>query len=447
MTSSNRGDRGRPPDGGLPDWMKPNDFGELTYLQMTGSDGYQLPKNPFVIGSSIEELVGPIEDASSESKGTYYTLQVRKQAQVSKLLKMTTLSDKTPVTVIPHPKLNRCRCVVSSFDLLELSENEIEEKLKQQGVIKVHRITRTVNGEKLGTSTLVLTFGKTTYPRFVKVGVLRVETRPYYPSPMLCYACLKYGHVSARCSGSRRCFNCSVPYHGTECNNEAKCANCEDKHRSSYRKCPVYQREIKVIRMKIDKNLTYPEARKRVEEGHGSYAQVTSQTRTMQIEINNLVEESKKKDEQIALLLENSKKQDQQIVQLIQLTKEKDERIAKLEATVQKMRSHIKQQQKQNPGTSVANKQGPNGSAGPSSSTALQELTTAPLRSKRSKNGSATLPSHETTDMQSDRLSPPPKKTFNTTIIPNTETDEMETEFIYDQEVEVIDDEDGISLN
>ena len=87
----------------LPLYMDPtNKFGELTFLQLTGKDSTALPKNPFIIGKSVEACAGgPIESAKSEAQGTKYTLRVRDPIQVAKLLKMTKLFDKTDIEVIP----------------------------------------------------------------------------------------------------------------------------------------------------------------------------------------------------------------------------------------------------------------------------------------------------------------------------------------------------------
>jgi hypothetical protein len=242
-----------------------NQFGELTYLQLTGKDGIPLPKNPFIIGKSVENCAGGlIEGAKSEAQGSKYMLKIRDPAQFSKLLKMTKLFDGTDVEVAPHPNLNVCRCVISCFDLIRMEEKDILLELISQNVIRVQRITKNEGGRRANTPALILTFGKTTFPEYVKIGVLHIPTRPYFPNPMLCYGCFSYGHTRARCPGPQRCFNCSGDIHGEEeCGEASFCRNCKGEHRPTSRQCPVYKKVEVIKKKKIRDNLTFPEARKR----------------------------------------------------------------------------------------------------------------------------------------------------------------------------------------
>lgn len=209
---------------------------------------------------------GPIEDGKSEAQGTRYTLKVRDPAQVAKLLKMTHLIDGTKVEVIAHPNLNVCRCVISCFELIHMDEAEILREMGGDGVIRFQRIMRLEAGKKVNTPALILTFCKTTFPGHIKVGLLHVPTRPYFPNPMLCYNCFSYGHTRTRCPGPQRCFNCSGNSHGEEeCGEAPHCRNCNDGHRPTNRQCPVYKQEIEVIKIKVRDNLSFPEARKRAE--------------------------------------------------------------------------------------------------------------------------------------------------------------------------------------
>jgi hypothetical protein len=191
MAAASSGDPGGSAKRRLPTFLDPkNQFGELTFLQMIGKDGTAIPKNPFIIGKSIESCVGgSIEGANSEAQGTKYTLRVRDPTQVTKLLKLTRLIDGTEVEVSPHPNLNVCRCVISCQDVIHMEEKDILLEIIDQKIIRVQRITRNEAGNKINTPALILTFAKTTFPEFVKIGLLRIPTRPYFPNPMLCYGC------------------------------------------------------------------------------------------------------------------------------------------------------------------------------------------------------------------------------------------------------------------
>lgn len=328
MTSFSGGDPGGSGSARLPSFLDSrNEFGQLIVLQMKSRNKKGLPKKPFMIGESIENAVGRIESAKSEAQGATYILRVRNPAQAEKLLAMKTLADKIKSEVTYHPFLNTCKCVISSYDLLEEKEEEIQDKLSCQGVTHVKRITRYQNGDRSNTPALILTFGKTTYPEHVKVGVLRVTTRPYYPNPLLCYNCFEYGHPKLRCPLQKRCYNCSGNHVVESCEENAHCLNCEQDHRPNNRKCPKYQKEIEIIKAKIDFNLSYVEAKKRVECANASYAQVTAQTRIDAVKN--------------AALLETNKKKDEQITKLIESLNEKNKQIEKLEQMVYNLQKHI----------------------------------------------------------------------------------------------------------
>lgn len=322
MTAASSGD----PGGSRHQWpglgaISSSEFGALTYLQLTSKDENTPLPDPFIVGKSVESAAnGPIEGASTEAQGTRYTLKVRNPAQVDKLLKLTTLMDETEVVVQLHPNLNVSRCVVSCFEAIRMEEKDVLRGLISQGVIQVQRITRRENGKPVNTSALILTFNRCNYPSQVKIGVLRVSTRPYYPNPLLCYGCVRYGHPRARCPGPKRCLNCSAEHElseGVECEAAAHCINCGGPHRPNNRQCPVYKKEVDVIRMKVDKNLTYPEARKRIESGLENYAAAAAQKTADRKKLEELEKKMQEKDNQITQLLDAMKKKDEKIDKLL----------------------------------------------------------------------------------------------------------------------------------
>lgn len=301
----------RPPGRTVPEFLDPHDrFGALTVLLLQKEGKRDLP-NPFVVGLSIEKVAGEIENTRSVNDGEKYILRVRNPTQVKNLLAMKTLTDGTSVSVTLHPILNKCKCVVICPELLKMAEEDILTELSAQKVTEVRRIYRNVNNEKIKTPTLILTLCSTTFPGAIKVGPLNVRTRPYYPSPMLCYCCFQYGHTKLRCPGPARCKTCSDTDPQEDCKKDAYCMHCKGDHQPSFRKCPIYQKEVEIIKTKIDHNISYPEARKRVNEGSSSssYAKITAHGR---MNDNQIVNEMKKvistKDAQIQALTQQMEK-------------------------------------------------------------------------------------------------------------------------------------------
>lgn len=304
----------------LPSFMDPHGVhGQLEILRIQGVDKAPLPDAPFLIRKSIQAFLGsPIEGAYPEANGVTYALKVRNQRQFNQLLKMTQLVDGTPVEVVEHPVKNVTKCVVSCKNVVNVTETELLEELSEQGVKAVHRITRREGSDRVNTPTLIVTIRGTNKPNFLDFGYIRCKTRPYYPSPMMCFNCWAFGHTRLRCKSNAVCGKCSGNHpilENENCTNNKFCARCDtNQHSISDRSCPGYQKENQIQRIKTDQDVSYPVARRIYDNATNqrSYASVTGSDRDREIEALH-----KKIDE------------------LIQAVNEKDQRISQLEATHQ----------------------------------------------------------------------------------------------------------------
>lgn len=268
----------------MPSFMDPNgNYGELVILKMEPVNG-NMPDHPFTLRQSIERRVnGKIEGAIPEEGGRTYALKVRSRHHLEKLLSMTHLSDGTAVKVSHHPGLNSVRCVISCRDLKKVKEeDEILNCLKDQKVTGVRRITRKVGENKEPTPTVILTISGTTRPEHIDIGYQRIRTRPYYPAPMLCFRCYQFGHTRQKCKQeSDTCGNCGQQHEivkDVRCLSPAYCTRCEDNsHSLGSRKCPVYVKEDNIQHIRVDRGISYPEARRMFEASTGtrSYAGAT----------------------------------------------------------------------------------------------------------------------------------------------------------------------------
>ncbi|XP_049294396.1 uncharacterized protein LOC125769636 [Anopheles funestus] len=241
-----------------PAWLDP-DKGELLFLVLSANEGFNLPKNPFIIEKSLTSFAGNIEPCSYIEKGTKLLVKTRNQKQFEKLQLLDKLIDDTKITIAPHPYLNSVQCVIVCDQLEGLSDEEILNELKVQKVVNVRRFTRKVNGEVKPTNAFLLKIESLKVPTEIRVGCLNIKTRPFYPRPLLCYNCFVLGHSKNRCKATTSCLNCGGSEHGN-CSMEAKCKNCNGNHNSLHRQCPAFLKEQDIIRIKIDNGITYKEA-------------------------------------------------------------------------------------------------------------------------------------------------------------------------------------------
>ncbi|XP_055604296.1 uncharacterized protein LOC129752548 [Uranotaenia lowii] len=261
---------GEPPDRTIPTWMDPQNLhGRLYYLTLKAADGHKLPQNPFLIGRSVEQKAGgKIDGAFFEKKHEWYVLKCRSKDQVKELAKLTCLTDGTPIIIGRHPSLNKRKCVVTCHEALEMEERVLLDELSPQKVIDVRRITKKTPTGIIGTSTLILTISSTVIPEFIHFGFLRVRTRLYYPLPLLCRNCLKYGHTKKNCTSPLSCSKCSSQNHNSEdCKNHPFCGNCEQEgHSPINRACPIWLAETAALKISTEKYIPIAAARKLIQQ-------------------------------------------------------------------------------------------------------------------------------------------------------------------------------------
>ena len=84
-----------------------------------------------------------------------------------------------------HKTLNSSKGVIRcKYNMSGMSELEIRDELKDQGVIEVRRVTRTKGRAKVPTNTLFLTFNQPCLPKEIKVGYLKVNVDLLIPNPL-----------------------------------------------------------------------------------------------------------------------------------------------------------------------------------------------------------------------------------------------------------------------
>lgn len=193
-------------------------------------------------------------------------------------MKLDKLIDGTPVEVINHPTLNVVCGVIYDLDTVNESEDYLKEMLQHEGVVNVRRIRKRVGESFKNLPLVVLSFYGTKLPDYVFFGLMRVQVRAYYPSPLLCFRCGTYGHSKKVCDPTKFqgiCLRCAEQHDPNEpppCQRDAHCKKCNGPHAVNSRDCPVYKNEERIIKIKVDQGLSFGEARSMFKSISPSYA-------------------------------------------------------------------------------------------------------------------------------------------------------------------------------
>ncbi|XP_055613727.1 uncharacterized protein LOC129760161 [Uranotaenia lowii] len=252
----------------IPEWMDLKNLnGRLYYMVLKAADGHVLPKNPFLVGRSVEQI-GKVEGAFYEKSQNWYVLKLRNKEKSRELTKLTKLIDGTPIKIEYHPRLNQRKFVVTCPEVEGMSNQELQAELSSQQIIDVRRITKKTSNDIVITNTLILTICSTIVPEFINFGLLRVRTRLYYPLPLLCRTCLKYGHPKSKCTATLACNRCHSSDHDSQaCTKNPYCGNCKQEgHTLSSRICPIWVAETAALKLSTEKNITIAEARKMAQQ-------------------------------------------------------------------------------------------------------------------------------------------------------------------------------------
>ncbi|GBM82351.1 hypothetical protein AVEN_54782-1 [Araneus ventricosus] len=130
------------------------------------------------------------------------------------------------------------------------------------------RITIKKSGQNFPTKHLILAFNTHVLPKSVKIAYINCNVKHYIPNPLRCFKCQRFGHALTACRSKQNCARCSLPDHDSNnCSSTTpKCYNCTGEHPAYFKSCPRYKQEKEIQTVKITKNISFPEARKIVND-------------------------------------------------------------------------------------------------------------------------------------------------------------------------------------
>ncbi|MES9994112.1 MAG: hypothetical protein ABW098_19340 [Candidatus Thiodiazotropha sp.] len=251
------------------------------FLVITSQEERQVSSlSPFIIEKVLNGMAGVPKSIKKLRSGDLL-VEYSNKKQIENLLRLEKFHD-LHVKVSLHGSLNTSKGVVRCPDLRGVSEQEILENMREQGVVGVRRIKVRRDGSLKDTNTFVFTFNTSVLPKQLKIAFLRVSVDPYIPNPLRCYQCQLFGHHEDRCKKQMVCNNCGETKHEADdknCKNVAKCVNCSGNHPADSRQCQAWNTEKEILKVKYTRNIPFPEARKIVESYTAapgkSYASIT----------------------------------------------------------------------------------------------------------------------------------------------------------------------------
>lgn len=238
------------------------------FLVIKRSDeGQDMSKvSAFLITKSVESVCGEVKSHSRLNDGTVL-IQTKTLKQAKQLITLTRLNSEINVTIKEHERLNQSKGFISCREFKILSDKEILDELSSQNVIAIKRNKyRNDKKEEIESGSYVITFSTTSIPEFLYVAWERVRVREFIPAPLRCFICLKLGHHSSLCEKQeieRKCFNCGENLHtsiGEQCKKSPKCVNCDGDHQSTSKKCPRFEKEQTIQKIRVMEKVGFREA-------------------------------------------------------------------------------------------------------------------------------------------------------------------------------------------
>jgi len=246
-----------------------------TFFILEALDGSSLARlSPFAIEKAIQGSLGTVNQVKKLRNGKLL-VEISRPSQATNIRKITNLAS-IPVSISEHRSLNSCKGTIRSFELAAISPAELQEELRPQGIIDIKYLYTVRDGTKKSNGTMILTFNNSTLPKHIKAGYYNINVRQYIPNPMRCFKCQRYGHHQSTCNREEICSSCGLPAHtGSQCQRSPHCVNCGEGHTSNFNRCPHWLKEKEICKIKLENNISYPEARRRVENRNPNPSQLS----------------------------------------------------------------------------------------------------------------------------------------------------------------------------
>ena len=175
---------------------------DVKNIIITSTNGTNLSKiNPFKVAKEIGELCGEVESVQLLKSGSLL-VNTRNKEQAQVLLQQKTLKVScTPVNVaiVWHKQFSYGKIYAPEFQDEPLEY--LLEILQDTGVVGIRKLSTklSTDSSKAHISLYVLTFIAKTCSSKIKVGYCYYNVDKFYPSPLRCGKCCRWGHSAQYC--------------------------------------------------------------------------------------------------------------------------------------------------------------------------------------------------------------------------------------------------------
>ena len=204
--------------------------------------------SPFKLKRELDALIGTCVTAKVIRSGSLL-LRARDRAQAKLALDISVFLG-VEVKATLASRLNSTPGSVYAPSLLSMSETEIQQELRPQGVTSVVRLRS--RGDRPNPRLKVFFLGLT-IPPAIYAGYEILEVQPWEMNPRLCRQCGRYGHLQNTCrSRERNCVSCSsIGHTADECQrDEIRCGHCGGPHPAYEKTCPVWIEKKELLKKK-----------------------------------------------------------------------------------------------------------------------------------------------------------------------------------------------------
>jgi hypothetical protein len=216
--------------------------------------------NPLLVARSIDAICGKVTNVVHKPSGSLL-VTTNTLEQVHILLAATQFSSTcipTKTTIAWETELSQ-----GKFYAPELQDEQLDNilsTLETSGVVSIRKLFS--DPTKANIPLFVLTFLGQTCPEKVTIGYSVYKVDKYYPSPMRCGKCCRWGHSATNCRNAAVCAVCGDKNHlKPDCTSIPCCVNCKGAHNVFSKLCPVFLKEQQVCKLTADRNITFAEAR------------------------------------------------------------------------------------------------------------------------------------------------------------------------------------------